>query len=68
MKQNYRDMKKEELEKTLEDLTEEQMQLRFRKVIGEINNPVRKRLVRRSIARCRTLLHEYTRGVKTDKE
>ncbi|MCK4907587.1 MAG: 50S ribosomal protein L29, partial [Spirochaetes bacterium] len=51
MKNKYNDMNLDELKKTHEDLLEEAMNLRFHEVIGQLNNPMRKRIVRRSLAR-----------------
>ncbi|MCK5266941.1 MAG: 50S ribosomal protein L29 [Spirochaetes bacterium] len=68
MKNKYNDMNLDELKKTHEDLLEEAMNLRFHEVIGQLNNPMRKRIVRRSLARINTILNEYKLGIRKQKE
>jgi large subunit ribosomal protein L29 len=46
------------LQEKLQSLKEEQFNLRFQTQIGEVNNPLRLRLIRRDIARVSTLLRE----------
>ncbi|MGI6345341.1 MAG: 50S ribosomal protein L29 [Bacillota bacterium] len=47
-----------ELKKRLDDLKDELFNLRFRSVTGQLDNPMRIREVRRSIARVQTVLRE----------
>ncbi|NOY78422.1 MAG: 50S ribosomal protein L29 [Calditrichaeota bacterium] len=52
----------EELRIRLEDAREELSNLRFQKVLGQLNNPMRIRLVKKDIARLETVIHEYETG------
>jgi large subunit ribosomal protein L29 len=51
----------DELKTELVSLKKEQFNLRFRKASGQLENTVRVRVVRRDIARIRTILNERTR-------
>ncbi|WP_024653545.1 50S ribosomal protein L29 [Borrelia persica] len=56
---------------TLEDmkakrlaLKKEYMDLRFKVVVGHVENPLKKRELRRDIARLNTIVHEYEIGIR----
>ena len=68
MKNKFNDMSVDELEKTHDDMVEELRELRFREVVGELNNPIAKRTLRRSIARAKTILHEHKCGKRKSEE
>jgi large subunit ribosomal protein L29 len=68
MKNDFNTLKVSELEKVHDDLIQELRDLRFREVVGELNNPVKKRILRRSIARAKTLLQEYSTGKRKPSE
>jgi large subunit ribosomal protein L29 len=51
----------EELRRTGDDLREQLFKLRFQKATGQIENPVKIRLVRKDIARVETFLAERLR-------
>jgi large subunit ribosomal protein L29 len=53
-----------ELKTRLYELEEELFNLRFRHVASELPNPLRMRVVRREIARIKTLLREDALGMK----
>ncbi|MGI6358998.1 MAG: 50S ribosomal protein L29 [Bacillota bacterium] len=53
-----RDMSETELKQKLDDLKDELFNLRFRSVTGQLDNPMRIKEVRRSIARIQTVLRE----------
>ena len=53
-----RDKSKEELLSTLEELKAELFQLRFERATGSIDNPMKIREIRKSIARIKTVLNE----------
>ncbi|NLY74244.1 MAG: 50S ribosomal protein L29 [Firmicutes bacterium] len=53
-----REMTVDELEKQLVSLKEELFNLRFQLATGQLDNPMRVRDVRKSIARVKTILHE----------
>ena len=53
-----RDLSTDELQTKVTDLTKEMFNLRFQQAMGQIENPMRLRLLRREIARAKTLLKE----------
>lgn len=55
---DLRDMAKEELVKKIQELTIELKNLRFSKASGENKNPLKRRNVRRDIARALTIKKE----------
>ncbi len=54
----------DELKLQLEDSKEEFANLRFQKALGQLNNPLRIRIVRREISRLKTVYHEYEIGLR----
>jgi large subunit ribosomal protein L29 len=66
-KSELKDKSIAELKKLEQDLLEEARNIRFTDVVGSVNNPARKKIVRRDIARIKTILREYELGIrKTD--
>ncbi len=61
---NIRDLTDEELNLRLTDSSRELFNLRMQKSTSQIENPVRLRLVRREIARIRTIMNERRRIAK----
>jgi len=61
-----RDLGEEELRQKEAELSREQFNLRFQQATRQIENPMRLRIVRRDIARIKTLLKESTRK-KTER-
>lgn len=59
-----REKSNEELLKTIDEFKEELFDLRFKKATGQIDNPMRIRELRKSIARIKTVLTE--RAAKED--
>ena len=53
-----------ELESKLLELHEEMGNLQLQKATHQITNPLRIRLVRRDIARVKTLISEYNKGIR----
>ncbi len=53
-----RELSKEELEAKATDLKKELFNLRFQQAMGQIENPMRLRLLRREIAKTKTVLKE----------
>jgi len=53
-----RDRSMDELKKTLSDLEEQLFKLRFQKSTGQIENPIKIRVVRKDIARVLTIISE----------
>jgi large subunit ribosomal protein L29 len=61
-----REMTAEELQKREQDLREELFRLRFQHVTGQLENPVRMRLLRRELAQAVTIRREKEiAGMKT---
>lgn len=61
-----RDLGEEELRQKEAELSREQFNLRFQQATRQIENPMRLRIVRRDIARIKTLRKESTRK-KTER-
>lgn len=59
-----RDMTDEELKLKLDSLKEELFNLRFQVATGQLDNPMRIKDVRRSIARILTIIRERELGIK----
>ncbi|MDI6604403.1 50S ribosomal protein L29 [Aceticella autotrophica] len=57
-----RDLTDEELNQKLSDLKGELFNLRFQLATGQLNNPMRVRDVRKSIARIKTIMRERELG------
>jgi large subunit ribosomal protein L29 len=64
MKDNYRDLTFEELHSKHDELKKKYMDLRFKAVLGHVENPLEKRTLRRNIARLKTLIHENDLGIR----
>jgi large subunit ribosomal protein L29 len=58
--QEFRDLTDDELAVKERELREELFNLRFQRVTGQVENPMRIRLVRRDIARAQTATRERT--------
>ncbi len=58
MKNSFKELKYEELLVKREELRKKYMDLRFKMVIGHVENPLEKRTMRRQIARLNTLIHQ----------
>ena len=59
-----RDLTRPELLQKHHDLVEELFNLRLRKRVSEINNPLQLRTLRRELARIETVLHEDDLGLR----
>ncbi|MEX2355768.1 MAG: 50S ribosomal protein L29 [Thermaerobacterales bacterium] len=57
-----RELNDGDLEKKLKDLKEELFNLRFQRVAGRLENPLRIREIKRDIARAMTIRHERQLG------
>lgn len=60
--QEIRDAANEELNVHEKELRKELFNLRFQRVLGGLENPMRMRLVRKEIARIKTVLNERKAG------
>jgi len=66
MNDSFKDLTLKELLTKREELKKEYRDLRFNLVVGHVDNPVRKRTMRRQIARLNTIIHEYELGIRTE--
>ncbi len=58
-----RDLTERELDKKLDDLKEELFNLRFQNATVQLDNPLRIREVKRTIARVKTVINERKLGI-----
>lgn len=63
-----RNLADEKILERLQDLKEELFKLRFQKAIGQLENHSRLGVVKREIARCKTVLHERRLALELVKE
>ena len=59
MKNSFKNLTYPELKAKREELKKKFMDLRFQMVIGHVDNPLQKRVMRRQIARLNTLIHAH---------
>ena len=57
MKNSFKNLSFAELKAKRDELKRKYMDLRFQMVIGHVENPLQKRIMRRQIARLNTLIH-----------
>ncbi|GHV16583.1 50S ribosomal protein L29 [Spirochaetia bacterium] len=57
MKNSFKNLTFPELKSKRDELNRKYMELRFQIVIGHVDNPLQKRVIRRQIARLNTLIH-----------
>ena len=56
-----RELSTEEVKEKLSEMEEELFNLRFQAKMGQLSNPLRMRIVKREIARVKTILHEQAK-------
>jgi large subunit ribosomal protein L29 len=61
--EELRNQTEEELKNTLEDYLDEMANLRIQKATHQLVNPSRLRIVKKDIARIKSLLREYELGI-----
>jgi large subunit ribosomal protein L29 len=66
MKKKYNEMGKKELEKILIDLKKDLRELRFDFVLSSVDNPAKKGIMSRDIARINTMLREMELGIRSE--
>jgi large subunit ribosomal protein L29 len=66
MKDSFKDLTLKELLTKREELKKEYRDLRFNLVVGHVDNPVRKRTLRRQVARLNNIIHEYELGIRKE--
>jgi large subunit ribosomal protein L29 len=64
MKNSFKELTHEELLAKYEELIKKYMDLRFKTVLGHVDNPLEKRVLRRQIARVKTLIHAKNLGIR----
>ena len=64
MKNSFIELTHEEILDKYEELIKMYMDLRFKTVLGHVENPLEKRTLRRQIARVKTLIHAKNLGIR----
>ncbi|HUF89666.1 MAG TPA: 50S ribosomal protein L29 [Gemmatimonadota bacterium] len=59
--QEIRDLSLQELEDRIAELEEEMFRLRLQNLTGQLDNPLRIRMARKDLARCKTIRNEAAR-------
>jgi large subunit ribosomal protein L29 len=59
MKNSFRNLSFQELKVKRDELSKKYMELRFQMVVGHVDNPLQKRMMRRQLARLNTLVREH---------
>jgi large subunit ribosomal protein L29 len=59
MKNSFKNLSFAELKAKRDELKKKYMELRFKIVIGHVDNPLQKRVMRKQIARLNTLIREH---------
>jgi large subunit ribosomal protein L29 len=59
MKNSIKDLTYDELLVKRDELKKRLLEVRFKKIVGHMDNPLEKRTLRRDIARLNTIIHEY---------
>jgi large subunit ribosomal protein L29 len=57
-----------ELKIRLRDMTEELANLKFQLALHQVDNPVKIRMLKRDVARLKTVLHEYELGIRKESK
>lgn len=58
----------QEIKERLRDTEEELANLKFQLALHQVDNPLKLRVVRRDIARLRTVIREYELGMRQEKK
>ncbi|MBN1307955.1 MAG: 50S ribosomal protein L29 [Chitinispirillaceae bacterium] len=64
--QEIRNLSSEEIGKRIDSWEEELFNLRFQARLGQLANPLQLKMVRRDIARAKTVLHQKTEPVNAN--
>ena len=64
MKETFNDLTLEEIIAKRDELRKNLNNLRFDMVLGHVENPMQKRVLKRSIARLNTMIHEVELGIR----
>lgn len=64
MKDSLNDLTYDELLVKKEELSRKLLDVRINKVMGHVENPLELRVIRRTIARLNTIIHEYALKIR----
>ncbi len=64
MRDSFNDLTYNELVEKREELNRKFLDLRISNVMGHVENPLDKRIIRRKISRLNTIIHEYALGIR----
>ena len=64
MKNSFKELTYDEIQNKWAELKKDYRDLRFNMVLSHVDNPLKKRVLRRSIARLNTIIHEYALGIR----
>jgi len=64
MRDSFNELSHEELLAKRDDLKKKYHELRFNIVVGHIDDPLEKRVLRRKISRLNTIIHEFKLGIR----
>ncbi len=64
MKNRFKEISKAEAVAKLAELKKQFMDLRFKMVLGHVENPLEKRNLRHQISRLNTIITEYDKGIR----
>jgi len=67
MKNSFKNLSYQELKVKLNELKKKYMEFRFKIVLGNVDNPLQKRTLRRQIARLNTLIHAHEKANAAQK-
>jgi large subunit ribosomal protein L29 len=66
--QELRDLSSAEIDKKVDGWEEELFNLRFQARLGQLANPLQLRMIRRDIARAKTILNQKQNAAKAEKK
>lgn len=64
MKNRFKEISRAEAVAKVAELKKQFMDLRFKMVLGHVENPLEKRNIRRQIARLNTIISEFDLGIR----
>ncbi len=64
MRNSFKDLTFEELLAKREEVKKQYRDIRFQRVVGHVDNPLKKRVLRRQIARLNTLIYNHAEVVQ----
>jgi large subunit ribosomal protein L29 len=64
MKNRFKEISKAEAVAKVAELKKQFLDLRFKMVLGHVENPLEKRNLRRQIARLNTIISEFDQGIR----